>query len=45
MLLKATYQLFVDNLFSSSDLFRSLRKYGHGATGTARPNYGIHKEL
>jgi hypothetical protein len=45
MLPKATYHVFVDNLFSSSDLFRSLRKHGHGATGTARPNCGIHKEL
>lgn len=29
MLPKATYHVFVDNLFSSSDLFRSLRKHGH----------------
>ncbi|RKK67067.1 hypothetical protein BFJ63_vAg15837 [Fusarium oxysporum f. sp. narcissi] len=35
MLPKATYHMFVDNLFSSSDLFRCLRKHGHGATGTA----------
>ncbi|KAJ3455231.1 hypothetical protein MRS44_013831 [Fusarium solani] len=42
---KATYHVFVDNLFSSADLFRSLRTHGHGATGTARPNCGIHKEL
>ncbi|WAO97069.1 Hypothetical protein NCS54_01477500 [Fusarium falciforme] len=45
LLPKATYHVFVDNLFSSSDLFRSLRKHGHGATGTARPDCGIHKEL
>ena len=32
LLPKATYHVFVDNLFSSSDLFRSLRKHGHGAT-------------
>jgi hypothetical protein len=42
---KAIYHVFVDNLFSSTDLFRSLRTHGHGATGTARPNCGIHKEL
>ncbi|KAJ3453795.1 hypothetical protein MRS44_018427 [Fusarium solani] len=36
MLPKATYHVFVDNLFSSSDLFRSPRKHGHGAAGTAR---------
>ncbi|SPJ87880.1 uncharacterized protein FTOL_12349 [Fusarium torulosum] len=45
MLPKATYHVFVNNLFSSSGLFRSLRKHGYGATGTARPNCGIHKEL
>ncbi|KAJ3454091.1 hypothetical protein MRS44_017985 [Fusarium solani] len=45
MLPKAIYHVFVDNLFSSSDLIRSLRKHDHGATGTARPNCGIHKEL
>ena len=38
MLPKATYHVFVDNLFSSSDLFCSLRKHDHGATGTAHPN-------
>ncbi|UPL02957.1 hypothetical protein LCI18_013891 [Fusarium solani-melongenae] len=42
---KATYHIFVDNLFSSSDLFRSLRMHGHGATGTARANSGINEEL
>jgi hypothetical protein len=45
LLPEATYHVFVDNLFSSSDLFRSLRKHGHGATGTARPDCSIHKEL
>ncbi|KAL6362976.1 hypothetical protein LRP88_02376 [Fusarium phalaenopsidis] len=39
------YHVFVDNLFSSPDLFRSLRQHGHGATGTARPNCGIYKGL
>ncbi|KAM5350176.1 hypothetical protein ACJ41O_006681 [Fusarium nematophilum] len=42
---KGTYHVFVDNLFSSPDLFRSLRQHGHGATGTARHNCGIHEEL
>ncbi|KAM5348423.1 hypothetical protein ACJ41O_008247 [Fusarium nematophilum] len=45
LLPKATYHVFVDNLFSSPDLFRSLRQHGHGATGTARTNCGIHKDL
>jgi hypothetical protein len=45
LLPKATYHVFIDNLFSSSGLFRSLRNHGHGATGTARKNCGIHKEL
>jgi hypothetical protein len=42
---KSTYHVFVDNLFSSPDLLRSLRQHGHGATGTARPNCGIYKGL
>ncbi|SPJ88209.1 uncharacterized protein FTOL_12546 [Fusarium torulosum] len=41
----STYHVFVDNLFSSPDLFRSLRQHGHDATGTARPNCGIYKGL
>ncbi|KAF5696633.1 hypothetical protein FMUND_15636 [Fusarium mundagurra] len=45
MLPKATYHVFVDNLFSSSDLFRSPREHGYGAIGTVRPNCYIHKEL
>lgn len=45
MLPKATYHVFIDNLFSSLNLFRSLRNHGHGATGTARKNCGIHQEL
>ncbi|KAF5264454.1 hypothetical protein FOXYS1_4768 [Fusarium oxysporum] len=40
-----TYHVFVDNLFSSAALFRLLRHHNYGATGTARPNCGIHKEL
>ncbi|WAO97213.1 DDE-Tnp-1-7 domain-containing protein [Fusarium falciforme] len=45
LLPESTYHVFVDNLFSSPDLFRSLRPHGHGATGTARPNCGIYKGL
>ncbi|KAF5231438.1 hypothetical protein FANTH_13418 [Fusarium anthophilum] len=45
MLSKQTYHVFVDNLFSTQPLFRKLRDDGHEATGTARPNYGIHKNL
>ncbi|PNP77875.1 hypothetical protein FNYG_08784 [Fusarium nygamai] len=45
LLPELTYHVFVDNLFSSPDLFRSLRRHGHGATGTARPNCGIYKGL
>jgi hypothetical protein len=45
MLPTQTYHVFMDNLFSSPNLFRALREAGHGATGTARPNCGITKEL
>ncbi|SPJ92430.1 uncharacterized protein FTOL_13716 [Fusarium torulosum] len=45
MLPKATYHVFTDNLFSSPNLFRALRETGYGATGTARPNCGITKQL
>ncbi|EXA31550.1 hypothetical protein FOVG_17171 [Fusarium oxysporum f. sp. pisi HDV247] len=45
MLPKQTYHVFMDNLFSSPNLFRALREAGHRATGTARPNCGITKEL
>ncbi|KAL6364626.1 hypothetical protein LRP88_01746 [Fusarium phalaenopsidis] len=45
LLPQSIYHVFVDNLFSSPDLFRSLRQHGHGATGIARPNYGIYKGL
>ncbi|RKK30578.1 hypothetical protein BFJ66_g16247 [Fusarium oxysporum f. sp. cepae] len=41
----STYHVFLDNLFSSCDLFRRLRQRGHGATGTARKNCGIYKPL
>ncbi|TVY63030.1 hypothetical protein Focb16_v014240 [Fusarium oxysporum f. sp. cubense] len=42
---KSTYRIFVDNLFSSTPLFRNFRKQGYRATGTARTNSGTHKEL
>jgi hypothetical protein len=45
MLPKQTYHVFMDNLFSSPNLFRALREAGHGATGIARPNCGSTKEL
>ncbi|KAF5234960.1 hypothetical protein FOXYS1_15680 [Fusarium oxysporum] len=45
LLPKSTYHVFLDNLFSSCDLFRRLRQRGHGATGTARKNCGIYKPL
>ncbi|KAJ3454817.1 hypothetical protein MRS44_013417 [Fusarium solani] len=45
LLPESTYHVFVDNLFSSPDFFRSFRQHGHGATGTARPNCGIYKGL
>jgi hypothetical protein len=37
----ASYHVFLDNLFSSPDLFRVLRQHNIGATGTCRPNSGI----
>jgi hypothetical protein len=45
MLPKATYHVFTDNLFSLPNLFRTLRETGYGATGIARPNCGIAKQL
>lgn len=45
LLPEARYHVFLDNLFSSCDLFRRLRQCGHGATGTARRNCGIYKPL
>jgi hypothetical protein len=45
MLPKQIYHVFIDNLFSSPNLFRTLREAGHGATGTAHPNCGITEEL
>ncbi|KAJ0126255.1 Uncharacterized protein HZ326_30637 [Fusarium oxysporum f. sp. albedinis] len=45
LLPKQTYHVFTGDLFSSPNLFRALREVGYGATGTARPNCGIRKEL
>ncbi|KAJ0139603.1 Leptomycin B resistance protein pmd1 [Fusarium oxysporum f. sp. albedinis] len=45
MLPKQTYYIFIDNPFSSPNLFHALREAGHGAIGTACPNYSITKEL
>ncbi|KAJ3498250.1 hypothetical protein NLG97_g1279 [Lecanicillium saksenae] len=40
---KATYHVFLDNLFSSPSLFLALRHQNIGATGTCRTNSGIFK--
>lgn len=45
LLPESRYHVFFDNLFSSSDLFQSLRQRGYGVTGTARMNCGIYKPL
>ncbi|KAH7463444.1 hypothetical protein FOMA001_g18049 [Fusarium oxysporum f. sp. matthiolae] len=45
LLTEARYHVFLDNLFSSSNLFRRLRQLGHGATGTARRNSGLYRLL
>jgi hypothetical protein len=41
----AIYHVFLDNLFSSPDLFTVLRALKIGATGTCRINSGIFKRL
>ncbi|KEY74408.1 hypothetical protein S7711_10278, partial [Stachybotrys chartarum IBT 7711] len=41
----ASYHVFLDNLFLSPQLFSELRDEGHGATGIARTNCGIFKQL
>jgi hypothetical protein len=41
----AIYHVFLDNLFSSPDLFSVLRDLKVGATGTCRTNCGIFKSL
>lgn len=40
-----TYHVFLNNLFSSPNLFRVLRERGFATTGTVRVNSGIHKDL
>ena len=41
----ASYHVFLDNLFSSPELFRAFRAVGVGASGIARQNSGIFEEL
>ena len=43
LLQKATYHVFLDNLFPTPTLFRILREQQIGATGTCRANSGIYK--
>lgn len=43
LLPKASYHIFLDNLFSSPSLFRVLRQRGIGATGTCRTNCGLYQ--
>jgi hypothetical protein len=43
LLPKASYHVFLDNLFSSPTLFLALRQRGYAATGTARTNCGFYK--
>ena len=45
LLPKAAYYVFLNNLFSSPKLFIILRESGIGASGIARINSGIFKEL
>ncbi len=45
LLPRASYHVFLDNLFSSPDLFKYLYDMGVGASGTARINCGIHEDL
>jgi len=42
---ESPYIVWLDNLFSSTKLFRYLRQLGYGATGTARTNSGICAEF
>ena len=42
---KGTHHVFFDNLFTSPNLLRALRRLGHGATGTARQNSGLFARL
>ncbi|KFA82000.1 hypothetical protein S40288_10399 [Stachybotrys chartarum IBT 40288] len=42
---RASYHVFLDNLFSSPKLFAALWDEGYGATSIARINCGIFKQL
>jgi hypothetical protein len=42
---EGTYHVFLDNLFSSPDLFKALRILGIGATGTCRTNCGLYRDI
>ncbi|KFA69248.1 hypothetical protein S40285_09311 [Stachybotrys chlorohalonatus IBT 40285] len=42
---KGTYHVFLDNLFSSPDLFKALRILGIGATGTCRTNCALYRDI
>jgi hypothetical protein len=42
---EGTYHVFLDNLFSSPDLFKALRILGIGATGTCRTNCGLFRDI
>lgn len=41
----AMYHVYLDNLFSSPDLFKKLYEMDIAASGTARVNCGIHEDL
>ena len=45
LLPRTSYHIFLDNLFSSPELFKYLYDNGIGASGTARINCGIHEDL
>ena len=45
LLPRASYHVYLDNLFSSPDLFKQLYDIGIGASGTARVNSGINTEI
>ena len=45
LLPRASYHVYLDNLFSSPDLFKQLYDVGIGASGTARINCGINSEI
>jgi hypothetical protein len=42
---KAYYHVYMDNLFTSTELFIYLKKLGHAATGTCRTSSGVLTEL